>query len=180
MSEPRFRLSSILLGVMLGLIALSPFAPATSPLPPPFHQYSISGTIARPAGGSRENIPVALFGFSRYTYPVGQYSRLTSVTSSRYADWPVGLTDSSGSFSVRASADFSMDSVRVGILTIDRPTVFGPAIVPDSSMMSLLTEWYSVERTSDCSGCGSNPSTSRERTIGIRYSLPTIQLTLEF
>jgi len=59
---------------ILVLVCTAPFLFALEPLPPPYHQYQVSGTIGREGGGELSNFVVTLVGKSSTHPPDSKYT----------------------------------------------------------------------------------------------------------
>lgn len=111
--------------VLIGSVLLLPWIIATSTTPPPYHQYEVRGTIARPAGGDLQNFSILLYGLSG----TGTYHRLPgSYTPPITDDVRPGLTDSSGAFYVQMTSPDTIDSLKIAVLAPDHEITFGSPI----------------------------------------------------
>ncbi len=156
------------LELCIAIAVLLPFSLATSPEPAPYHQYSVRGVLERPAGGSRRDFAVTLLGkFENLSDSAFQPFR--TVTFPKYGDISIGLTDSSGVFFIRISSSFKADSLRLAVITPDRPMTLGVPFPADSSQSLPNTETYKTESEPGCSGCASDPGTNERITFYSYY-----------
>jgi len=156
------------------------FSLGTSPLPPPYHQYSVSGVLGRPAGGSKKGFAVLLLGrFKDVSMPDSSFQILRGIPYPRYRDVPISITDSAGSFSIRASSDIRADSLRLAVIVPDRPLTTGTPYYVDASLAVPNTETYKLEPEPGCSSCATDPGT-QTRIVFYSYYFDNKVITISF
>lgn len=151
-------LRRIKIATLLAFVFL--FGIGTSPLPPPYHQYNVSGTLERPQGGSKSNFTVILLGKARLLSDT-TFQILRGRSFSEIGDWPIALTDSSGEFSIRVSNHVPLDSLRLAVIIPDSPMVLGVPFSVDTSLAIREIRTYEIENGAGCGGCGTEPTTER-------------------
>ncbi len=143
-------LASILLLILMSI--------GTSPLPPPYHQYYVSGVLERPSGGSRKDFTVILLGKFPNAAP-GKYTVVRYSDFGPQDDFPIGITDSTGAFALRASNNQKADSLEIGVVVPDRPLSTGTPFYVGAARGSPAYEPYTSGTESGCRTCTSEPTT---------------------
>ena len=125
----------------------------------------MNGRIERPSGGTKNNFSVALFAKSPYRNP----TEFEILHLAKQGDSPVAITDSTGTFYIVASAELKPDSIVVGVISAERPIVFGQVVAVNRLQAVPNTSTYDVydDDPSGCNGCKSSP---RKQTITTHYS----------
>ena len=162
--------------VVIGSLLLFSFA--RSPLPPPYYQYSIRGTLERPAGGSRENFAVVALGKFQIIADSG-FQSFQSVSFPKYGDIPIALTDSAGVFFIRVSSTFNADSLRLAVVVPDMPLIQGVPFSSSGFQVIPNIESYELESQPGCSGCATDP-TIEHRTTFYSYFIEDRTITIPF
>jgi len=142
----------------IGVVIVIPFLMGTSPEPPPYHQYLVSGMLERPAGGSKQDFAVTLLGWFQYQTD-SVFVLFDGVTYPKFGDFPIDLTDSIGAFTIRLSHQIKADSVRLAVIVPDNPSTVGiPWFVGDIQGIP-HTETFEVAGEPGCFGTESDPTT---------------------
>lgn len=163
---------------LLTILTVTPFLLADTPEPPPYHQYSVSGTLQRPGGGSTKDFAVTLLGW----FPDQNQSvflPFEGVAYPLYSDHTIALTDSSGAFFVRVSSNFRADSVRLAVVIPENPAMPGNPWYIDGSVGIPTIIYYEVPGEPGCFGIEGDPVTESktsfysylffDQTISISY-----------
>ncbi len=149
-------------------LVLSPFVFATSPLPPPYHQYHVQGTITRPAGASLKNFSIVLLAKGQFIGPAFQVLKGRGVQYER----PISLTDSIGGFILVVSSDMKADSLAVGVVMPDRPIAMSSPLSLNSIPAQEQTETHTTYNDATCSGCTSPVDKTTTIVVAYKYYLP--------
>ena len=135
------------------LVLFMPLAFGTSPLPPPYHRYVVSGTVSHRDGTPAGD--VILIGFTRTAHDTALVmSRGAGTTDER----PLGVSDASGQFLLSLRTYTRADSLAIGAIAPGRPMVRGAAFHPDSSLAFATTAKGTSTTERGCGGCGTDPS----------------------
>lgn len=142
-------------------MVLAPFLFGTEPSLPPYHDFTVTGVLQRPAGGSRAGFTVVLCGKSRLMND-STFQILRGLGYSTN-DRPVALTDSGGAFQLRVSS-YEVDTLALGVVVPDRPVQLGVPFPVKVSMATPHWETYKSGEATGCAGCATDPPvTSRVR-----------------
>jgi len=148
---------------------------ATSPLPPPYHQYVVFGHVPRPSGGSKNDFTVVLMGKTLISGDP-TYSRLRGISYA--SDVAVSLTDTAGLFFLRVSSILKADSVRAAVIIADSLPITGTPISTAGLQVLPLYETYTPTRSTGCA-CATEPA-EETRTVGYQYLFPEQTVILPF
>lgn len=140
---------------LLIILTVMPFMLANEPEPPPYHQYSVSGTLERLGGGSTKDFAVTLFGWFPSQGGSG-FLPFEEATYPRDGDHPVDLTDSAGAFSVRVSSNYRLDSIRLAVVIPDNPMFGNPWYIDESDGIPTIIT-YEVPGEPGCFGIEGDP-----------------------
>lgn len=160
------------------MLLVLPFSVATSPVPPPYHQYLVVGTLERPSGGSRADFAVGLLGWY-HNQPDTGYALLPRVSDSEAGEIRFALTDSTGVFSLLVKSPVEADSLKLVVIPSNRPFIWGAPFGKDSLKTVANTESYQAESKPGCSGCGTNPE-MQERVVYYSHSISHRTITIPF
>jgi hypothetical protein len=159
---------SFLRAVLVVIAALAPFTFANEPLPPPYHQYILSGRVIRTSNGPKALFVVSLagkFSWARFDTTFG----LSLAYSYHQGDRTESITDSSGAFSLQVTLDTQADSLALKVAAPDKPVVLGEFFgIPN--VRTEITGTFG-ETEPGCSGCSKDPATTTQ-VIGYTYRLP--------
>lgn len=167
-----------LIKLCVAIVVLLPFSLATSPEPPPYHQYSIRGVLERPSGGSKKDFAIIALGKFQIFADSG-FLAFQGVTYPKYGDISIGLTDSTGTFFIRVSSATKADSLRLAVVVPDVPLTLGAPFTTDSSQVIPNTESYEVESQPGCFGCATDPET-KQRITFYSYYIENRTITVSF
>jgi len=153
------------------ILFVAPFLFGDSPLPPPYHQYLLQGTILRSAPGAKQNFIVSL---------VGKFS-LTPLDTSELANYPSGITrsvtDSSGQFWLDVKSDLKPDSIAVRVAAFGKPDHVS-SFFPSPQANGTVTG-VTPGAVSGCFGCTTTgPSTQYVK--GYQYQLSNQVVVLPY
>lgn len=165
-----------IIGIAIAVMILFQLTIGTEPLPPPYHQYFVSGIILRGPGLPLNNFVVSLRGKFPYSTPDSVVSVMVYRVTANNERYPA-VTDTAGRFYLIVATLPKADSLALEITAADKPTVLGQMIAVPRQGISLTTE--DVVAEPGCSGCGKEPD-SRVRVIGYQYFLPEQTINLTF
>ncbi len=142
----------------------------TSPLPPPYYTYKISGTIFCNLLNSGESYSVLLYGKPAKGY----FSYFNDSTyhpiegMGNYNEHPIDNTDSEGEYYLRVDSETRFDSIKVGIILPNERIVYSIPKHIDAENLKVISEEYdpSVYGAVGCSGC----STENIKTRVVKYN----------
>jgi len=155
--------------VMLLWTLLVPLVLGTSPLPPPYHRYSLSGTIAWADGDPATGVTVLMLARTRFDTTLR-----VVVGNFRTDDKPLGVTDPDGNFVLSVSLELEAESLSVGQIAPGRPMVLSEPFRPDTVNVFAMMNRATVDAERGCSGCGADPSHYEY----IEYYAHSLSLTL--
>lgn len=156
--------------------ALSPFIIATEPIPPPYHQFVLSGTMIRASDGPRAHFIVTLAGKFN-GLPADSTGDLSRYYSSSQENRTLSITDSNGTFFLQVNLTQKPDSLAVRVEAPDKPVYLGSYFkTPDAD--ATITE-TADETEPGCSGCSKNP-VSTTRIVGYRHTIQPQMVILPF
>ncbi|HEX7572520.1 MAG TPA: hypothetical protein VF514_05460, partial [Bacteroidota bacterium] len=150
------------------IAALAPFTFANEPLPQPYHQYVLNGTVLRASNGPKALFIVSLtgkFSMIRSDSAVD----LSAVYSYHQGDRTQSITDSSGAFSLQVTLGMKADSLALKVAAPDKPVVIGGLFGIPNVGVEVTGTFGETEPGS--SGCSKDPVTTTQ-IIGYRYTLP--------
>jgi hypothetical protein len=158
------------------IAALAPFTFANEPLPPPYHQYVLNGTVVRTSNGPKAFFVVSLAGkFSMIRSDTAV--DLSAVYYYQQGDRTQSITDSSGAFSLQVTLDMKADSLALRVAAPDKPVFAGELFgIPDAGVE--ITGTFD-EAEPGCSGCSRNPATTTQ-IIGYKYTLPEKSILIPY
>lgn len=136
----------------IALVLFIPLAFGTSPLPPPYHRYVVSGTVSH-----RDGTPageVILIGFTRTAYDTALVMSRGAGTSE---ERPLGVSDASGQFVLSLHTYTRAESLAIGAIAPGRPMVRGATFHPDSSLAYATRAKGTSTIETGCGGCGTDP-----------------------
>lgn len=166
------------LQVCITTLMVLPFSIATSPLPPPYYQYSVRGILERPAGGSKSNFAVTLYGKTQIQGD-SVFRSLPKAADPENGDSSVGLTDSTGAFFILLNSPLKADSLRLAVIIPDRPTIMGAPFAIDSLRPVTHMETYQNGSKPGCMGCATDPET-QQRVSYYSYYIQDRMVTIPF
>lgn len=152
-------------GGIVAFVSVVSLALGTSPLPPPYHRYAISGTIRHTDGTPAAN--VIMVAFTRTGRDTAmQMSHDTGVTDHR----PLGVSYSDGRYSLSVRTEVIAESLAIGCVAPGRSMVYTPAFHPDPSLAFETRGMGTSTTDPGCSGCGAEPS-RYEYTVAFTTSI---------
>jgi len=131
----------------------------TSPTPPPYHRFMISGEIICDSLNNKSNFAVTLYGKSQQTN--NNFIR-AFCHGSRNSN--TALTDSIGFYLLVADNDFEFDSIKTAIIIAGREPIFSDVFYIDPSNRYEHTITY----TYDDHGVGCCESTVEPQNVKSR------------
>jgi len=155
---------------------LSPFMIALEPVPPPYHQFVLRGTVVRFSNGPRSFFVVTLAGkFNGFSS--GSTGDLSGDYVYVQGDRTQGITDSTGAFYIQVSLGRKPDSLAIKVEAADKLTYVGNYFkTPEAS--SEINDTIE-ESEPGCSGCSRNP-VAATRVLGYRYTIETQLVVLPY
>jgi hypothetical protein len=167
-SDIHVKKRSLLKAGLVVIVALTPFTFATEPLPPPYHQYILSGTVIRTSDGPKAFFVVSLAGKFSMVRSDSTFG-LAGFYSYHQGDKTESITDSSGAFFLQVTLGMKADSLALKVAAPDKPAVLGEFFgIPD---VGVATTGTFSETEPGCSGCSKDPATTTQ-IIGYTYTLP--------
>ncbi len=164
-----------LLNLCIIIVALAPLLLGTEPSLPPYQDFTVSGMLERPAGGSKEGFTVVLCGKSGF-FGDSSFHILRGLGYSTN-DRPIALTDSSGAFSLRVSS-YEVDSLAVAVVVPDRPLELGERFFVDKALGTPHRRTYTSGTATGCAGCSTGLDvTERIEYYSYYYSNKNISIT---
>jgi hypothetical protein len=156
------RVASFAAAVMM----LLPLVLGTSPLPPPYNEYVVSGTVLRHDGGPAMNVIVSLVGkWNNFADSVIDL-RWTAI---RYQSVKsVAVTDANGAFSLDIQMEWKLDSLAIMVNGLDKPAHVSRFLPPPDSRDEIVTE--SPAEMSGCHGC-ETVTPAHNYVAGYRYAM---------
>ena len=142
----------------------------TSPLPPAYYTYKVSGTIFCNPFGSVENYSVFLYGKSAkeyYSNPKdSSYYPIDGMGN--YNEHPIDNIDSDGKYYIRVDSETKFDSIKVCIIIQNQKIIFSiPQYVNEDDLQAITEEYdASIYGAVGCSGC----STENISTRVVKYN----------
>lgn len=168
-------MSRQLLKLCIIIVALAPLLLGTEPSLPPYQDFTVSGMLERPAGGSKEGFAVVLCGKSRF-FGDSSFHILRGLGYSTN-DCPIALTDSSGAFTLRVSS-YEVDSLALAVVVPDRPLERGEPFFVDKTRGTPHWRTYKSTGATGCAGCSTGPDvTERIEFYSYYYSNKNISIT---
>jgi hypothetical protein len=166
----------LLRSIVIVCAVLSPFILATEPVPPPYHQFVLDGTVVRASNGPRTNFIVTLAGrFNGFSSDsTGDLARYYSYTQENRTQ---SITDSNGTFSLQVNLTQKPDSLAIRVEAPDKPVYLGSYFkTPDAD--ATITEAFD-ESEPGCSGCSRNP-VSTTQIVGYRHTIQPQMISLPY
>ena len=141
----------------------------TSPLPPPYHKYIVSGSVVCDSLIDKSNFTIQLYGKSNLYQnsfePIG-------ISALDY-EIPVVLTDTSGFYRLIVNNEFYYDSLKVALYGLRNQIIFSLVYsANDAQKIPLESFSDDIETSSGCSSCSTEPEKVK-RTIRYEYYLTT-------
>ncbi len=140
-----------------GLCALALFMPlafGTSPLPPPFHRYVVSGRVSHRDGSPAAEVILVLF--ARTARDTALHMPRSPVSTD---EQPIAVSTNDGQFVLTARTETIAESLAVGAIADNRPLVRNAAFHPDSSLAYATRRKGTNTTDVGCAGCGTDPAT---------------------
>lgn len=162
-------------GTLFAVILISILTVGTEPLPPPYSQYSVRGSILRSSGLPLNNFIVTL----TFKFPNPSLDSLSFPyfhVQSQNESYP-GVTDTAGRFTVRVATQPKADSVAVEITGADKPVLSGPMMAVPQQGISITSSFS--ETQPGCSGCTKEPA-DKTVVVGYEYILPEQTINIPF
>lgn len=145
----------------------------TEPIPPPYSKFTVNGSISRVGRNDLGGVGIILLG----QMPKDTVFRiLRGRTASENS---IAFTDPTGAFTITVSSWDRMDSLKIGAIILDKPTVTSPAFYVDTSMAIQIIEQYKVQSESGCAGCIVDSET-KNRIVSYWYQFSNINFTIPF
>jgi hypothetical protein len=168
MSFPTYRRLIHTIQIVIASIILLPWVVETTPPQPShYHQYKVSGIISRDSSGDLRNHVAVLY--AKHKGHNNQFILLNrSGYNQKYSD-QLGLSDSTGSFTILETDSGLYDSLMIAVMAPDRPTIFSVPFQTDTSNPIVDVRYNS--REGGCS-CGTSSETETD-TVGYIYTVPT-------
>jgi hypothetical protein len=153
---------------------LLPLVLGTSPLPPPYNEYVVSGTVLRHDGGPAMNVIVSLVGkWNNFADSVidlrGTAIRYQSVKS-------VAVADANGRFTLDIQMEMKLDSLAMMVNALDKPAHISGFLPSPDSRDEIVT--VIPAEMSGCHGCETVTPT-HNYVSGYRYTL-SVGLTVPY
>jgi hypothetical protein len=144
-------MKKIKLLLIIFFFALMIFNYSTEPLPPPYHQFHITGKIICDTLADKSNYTITLYGKSEFTN--GKY-----IKPFRYPDGinNLALTDSAGNYYLIAKNEFEFDSIKVAIIQPGKEPIFSQPCFVDKANRKVI--YKQVGGYDNNTGCCSNYS----------------------
>ena len=155
---------------------LSPFMIALEPVPPPYHQFVLRGTVVRFSNGPRSFFVVTLAGkFNGFFFGLNRRPvRGLRVRSGRPNP---GRHRFDRAFYIQVSLGRKPDSLAIKVEAADKLTYVGNYFkTPEAS--SEINDTIE-ESEPGCSGCSRNP-VAATRVLGYRYTIETQLVVLPY
>jgi len=162
------RLSRLIIGIFLGILTFG-----VAPTPPPYSRFVVDGSITRPGANDLSGIGIILLG------QMPQDSVFRILKGRTEGESSIALTDPMGAFAISLSSWERMDSLKIGVIILDMPTVTGPSFKVDSSLGIEITEQYEARGEPVCGGCIVNSET-KERVVGYSYYFSNKTVSIPF
>ena len=160
--------------LFIAILILLPYLFSTSPIPPPYHQYKVTGFIERENDGERRNYTVNLVAM--FWHRPDTVINILSIS-------PPGIvedtTDSSGYFSIDVRSGEKADSISIRAMSPD-----SQSFVSKSWIIPVVTDSITREvknQSSGCNGCSkqvSEPSSSSIYVQGYIYSINQVKFVI--
>ena len=162
--RPRMSLMIVVLSALL-----VPFVFGTSPLPPPYHRYYLSGTLTWSDGAPAAGVTVIMLARTEFDTTLR-----VVVENIRHDDKPLGVTGPDGTFVLSGSLELEAESLSVGQIAPGRPMVLSEPFRPDTVNVLAMMKRGTADAQSGCSGCAADPSPYEY----IEYYYHSLSLTL--
>jgi hypothetical protein len=138
---------------LVAVLCFVPFALGTSPLPPPYYRYTVSGTVTHRDGRPARDIIMVMFTRTAYDTAL-QISRSTLMADDR----PLSVSSLNGWFVLSVRTDIAAESLAIGAIAAGRPMMRDAAFHPDTLLTNAMKEKGTTSTDVGCAGCGAEPS----------------------
>ena len=138
---------------IVAVLCFVPFALGTSPLPPPYHRYTISGTVTYRNGAPARDIIMVMFTRTAYDTAL-QISRSAVMAEDR----PLSVSSIDGGFVLSVRTDTPAESLAIGAIATGRPMMRDGAFHPDTLLANAMKGKGTNSTDVGCAGCGPEPS----------------------
>jgi hypothetical protein len=155
-----------------GILILLPLIVGTSPLPPPYHQYRVTGTIERAGGGPKQNYVVSLVGKFAGFLP----DSIIDISSFDSGTVDQCITDTSGYFYIDARAFAEADSISIKVSAADKEPFIAPRWLHPVASIVITGELNTQEP--GCTGCSSVETASSPYVKGYLYMFETQRIVI--
>lgn len=172
LTERKVTLTNSPLLLTAGILILLPFIVGTSPLPPPYHQYRVTGTIERAGGGPKQNYVVSLVGKFHGFLP----DSIIDISSFDPGAVDQCITDTSGYFYLDARAFAEADSISFKVSAVDKEPFIAPRWLHPVASIVITGEINTHEP--GCNGCSSVEPSSSSYVKGYLYMFETQRIVI--
>lgn len=138
---------------IVAVLCFVPFALGTSPLPPPYHRYTVSGTVTHRNGAPARDIILVMFTRTAHDTAL-QISRSTVMADDR----PMSVSSNDGAFVLSVRTDMPAESLAIGAIAPGRPMMRDGAFHPDTLLANAMKGKGTNTTDVGCAGCGPEPS----------------------
>lgn len=162
---------NILIVTLIFLLMIVNFG--TEPTPPPYHQFVISGSVFCDTLTDKSNYTIGVWG--KVNFHNEDFLQIKNTGLG--IEYPIVLSDSLGNYTLLVNNYYFLDSIKLGIIQPQLPTIFSESYSIDQST-GIPDERYYNDGGSGCNSCTTEHTAATKRIIKYQYHLDSTKLFL--
>jgi len=164
---------NILIALFIFLLMMVNFG--SEPTPPPYHQFVISGSLFCDTLVDKSNYTIGVWG--KVNLQSEEFLQITNTGLG--VESPIVLTDSLGNYTLIVNYYYFLDSIKLGIIQPQLPTIFSESYSIDQSTGIPDERYYNIDDGgSGCNSCTTEHTVATKRIIKYQYHLDSTRIFL--
>lgn len=163
---------NILIVTLIFLLMIVNFG--TEPTPPPYHQFVISGSVFCDTLTDKSNYTIGVWG--KVNFHNEDFLQIKNTGLG--IEYPIVLSDSLGNYTLLVNNYYFLDSIKLGIIQPQLPTIFSESYSIDQTTGIADERYYNNDGGSGCNSCTTEHTAATKRIIKYQYHLDSTKLFL--
>lgn len=167
------KIKNILIVVFIFLLMIVNFG--NEPIPPPYHQFVISGSLFCDTLTDKSNYTIGVWG--KINLHNEDFVQINNTGLG--IEYAIVLSDSLGNYNLLINYYYFLDSIKLGIIQPQLPTIFSESYSIDQTTGIPEERYYNnSDGGSGCNSCTTEHTAATKRIIKYQYQLDSTKLFL--
>ena len=167
---------NILIALFIFLLMIVNFG--NEPTPPPYHQFVISGSLFCDTVADKSNYTIGVWG--KVNLHNEDFVQISNTGLG--IEYPIVLSDSLGNYNLLINYYYFLDSIKLGIIQPQLPTIFSESYSIDQTTGIPDERYYNNDYYSDggsgCNSCTTEHTAATTQIIKYQYHLDSTRIYL--